>query len=236
MDNEETNTTAAPPSTPGPLLVFILGAPCSGKSTLSAALSTRHNLTPFSLGADLRSLVSPHPTGAALRIAPLFSAAELASFRAHLHTGTLGPAHLAARYVGARVFPAGCDPTRVRMVVDGFPRDAGRWGAFKGVVEPVWRPGEGGVLVVLDVERGVARERFVRRGRAGDVFERRFDEHVELVEGVVQAMGRDGVKVWRVRGGEELQAVVQRLGAFLGEEVGAEGGLEGTRLEASESP
>ena len=72
------------------------------------------------------------------------------------------------------------------------------------------------MLVVLDVEREVALERFVMRGRKGDVFERRFEEHERLVPEAVEVMGKDGVTIVHVDKEEDVQAVVERLGGYLG--------------------
>lgn len=194
------------------------GAPCSGKSTLCAALAAHYNLDHFSLGDELRSLVSATPSGHAARIKPLFSATELDVFRSNLYTGTLGPYHLTPKYVKERVFPAGCNPQNVRILIDGFPRDAQRWLPFKEFAKPFWTPSGRSVLVVLDVERDVALQRFVSRGRPGDVFERRFDEHAKLVPEIVEAMREDGVSVVVV-GKEQnggVEAVVDKLGGFLG--------------------
>ena len=73
------------------------------------------------------------------------------------------------------------------------------------------------MLVVLDVEREVALKRFVERGRNGDVFERRFEEHERLVLEIVEVMRKDGVTIVNVdKEEEDVQAVVERLGGYLG--------------------
>lgn len=73
------------------------------------------------------------------------------------------------------------------------------------------------MLVVLDVEREVALKRFVERGRNGDVFERRFEEHERLVPEIVEVMRKDGVTIVNVdKEEEDVQAVVERLGGYLG--------------------
>lgn len=72
------------------------------------------------------------------------------------------------------------------------------------------------MLVVLDVEREVALKRFVKRGRKGDVFERRFEEHERLVPEIVEVMRKDGVTIVNVDKEEDVQAVVERLGGYLG--------------------
>jgi hypothetical protein len=41
----------------------------------------------------------------------------------------------------------------------------------------------------------VARKRFTSRGRAADVFEKRFDDYIESIEPIVAAMEKDNVRV-----------------------------------------
>lgn len=192
------------------------GAPCSGKSTLCAALAKRYNLDHFSLGDELRSLVSEEPSGHAARIKTLFLDYELETFRNNLHAGTLGPVHLTPRYVQERVFATACDPENVRMLIDGFPRDAQRWTPFVEFAEPYWMPSRKSLLIVLGVEEEVARERFVRRGRPGDVFHRRFREHTEMITETVEAMEKDGLTICRLgKESKNLQAVVESLAQLL---------------------
>ncbi|KAF3052226.1 Diphthamide biosynthesis protein 1 [Didymella keratinophila] len=205
------NTTAvAGPS--GPLLVFVLGAPCSGKSTLCAALAKRYDVEHFSLGDELRPLVSDEPSSHAARIKNLLSVSELEIFRSNLHAGTLGPVHLTPKYVKERVFPTGCNPKDVRVLIDGFPRDSQRWVPFKEFAAPYWMPSKGSLLIVLDVDEEVVRERFLKRGRPGDVFDRRFREHTGMITEIVKAMEKDGLTICRVgKEGEDLQAVIKSL-------------------------
>ncbi|KZM18795.1 2-(3-amino-3-carboxypropyl)histidine synthase [Ascochyta rabiei] len=218
MDEDTVKTGTEQTTSPGPLLVFVLGAPCSGKSTLCAALAKRYNLAHLSLGDELRSLVSDTPSNPVSRIKHLFSDAELDTFRNNLSAGTLGPVHLTPKYVKERVFPASCEPENVRMLIDGFPRDSERWVPFKEFAKPVWAPSRTSVLIVLDVDKEVAWERFTRRGRAGDVFERRFEEHTRLVPSILEAMRKDEMIIFSVRKEENanVEATVDRLTGLLG--------------------
>ncbi|KAH9875214.1 hypothetical protein J1614_004705 [Plenodomus biglobosus] len=180
-----------------PLLIFVLGPPCAGKSTLCKAISTRYNLDHFSIGDEMRSLVSPTPTGHAAHIKPKFSASELDIFTRCVRAGTLGPVHHTPKYVKERIFPESTDPKDVKILIDGFPRQVERWEAFKDSVKDVWDP-ETGIALVLAVDRRVARERFVARGRDGDIFEKRFYDHEGTVEDIVKAMCNDGMGVFEL--------------------------------------
>lgn len=192
------------------------GAPCSGKSTLCAALAKRYNLDHFSIGAELRSLVSDQPTGHAARIKTLFSDSELGTFHSNLYANTLGPVHLTPKYVKGRIFPADCDPSNVRILIDGFPRDTQRWVPFKEFAKPYWTPSKKSLLIVLDVEEEVALERFTKRARPGDVFVRRFQDHTDLIAEVVKAMENDDMTIQRMgRGCEDLDVMVESLAELL---------------------
>lgn len=201
------------PPTPGALIIFLLGPPCAGKSIFSAHLTTTHSLTHLSLGAELRSLTSPIPTGPTALLKAHFTPSELALFTANVSAGTLAPPYLTPKYIRARIFPEGVDASSVRVLVDGFPRDVERWKVFKDVVEGVWKPGRGTLVLVLRIEREVARERFLRRGREGDVLEKRFDEYEREIGGIMEAMRRDGVGVVEVQGGEDVgvEEIVMQL-------------------------
>ncbi|KAF3046137.1 Diphthamide biosynthesis protein 1 [Didymella heteroderae] len=202
----------------GPLLVFrhLALANCSGKSTLCAALAERYSLDHFSLGDELRSLVSDKFPGHAARIKALLSDSELETFRSNLSAGTLGPVQLTSKYVKERVFPTGCDRKNVRILIDGFPRDAQRWAPFKEFAKPYWTPSRKSLLVVLHVEEEVASERFTNRGRPGDVFERRFREHAEMINRIVEALEKDDLTVCRLcQDDKNLETVVTSLANLL---------------------
>jgi UMP-CMP kinase len=66
---------------------------------------------------------------------------------------------------------------------------------LKDSVKESWTLNGSGFAIVLQVDREVARERFAARSRAGDVFEKRFDEHEEKIGAVVKAMRGDSMVV-----------------------------------------
>lgn len=203
-----------------PLLVFVLGAPCSGKSTLCTALSSIHDFTHFSLGAEIRQLTSTNPTGPAALIKPTFSADEIATYTENVKANTLAPMHLTPKYVKERIFGVGVQDMEAKkgVLIDGFPRDPGRWEYLTEIVKDKWIPKERGVVVVLHASREVTRERFEKRGRAGDEFRKRFDEHEEKIGEIVKTMRRDGVRVIEVdvRRGEETEGLVHRIEKMVG--------------------
>lgn len=103
------------------------------------------------------------------------------------------------------------------MLIDGFPRDAERWTPFKEFTKPYWAPSRKSVLVVLDVEKEVALKRFTERGRPGDVFEKRFNEHANNIGEVVEVMRKDGMTVCAVSKEEndDVQITVKKLSGLL---------------------
>ncbi|KAF1836020.1 hypothetical protein BDW02DRAFT_567475 [Decorospora gaudefroyi] len=158
-----------PKPTPTPLLIFILGPHCAGKTTLGTHLSTLYTLTHIALGRELRNLVSAQPSGPAARIASKLAPAVLLELREYVGAGTLAPSSPTPMYVKERVFPedVGGD---VRVLVDGFPRGVDRWTRFRECIgEEGWLPGRMWV-VVMGVDREVGYQRFLERGREGDVF------------------------------------------------------------------
>jgi UMP-CMP kinase len=161
--------------------------------------------------------VSEEPSGHAARIKAVFSDPELETFRSNLYVGTLGPVHLTPKYVKERVFPTGCDPTSVRILIDGFPRDAQRWVPFREFAKPYWMPSKESLLIVLDVEEEVALQRFTKRGRPGDVFDRRFREHTEMIAEIMDAMEKDDLTIRRMgKEREDLETMVESLAGLLG--------------------
>jgi adenylate kinase family enzyme len=124
-----------------------------------------------------------------------FTASELRVFAQNVMAGTLGPANQTPKYVKERIFPENVKPEDVRILVDGFPGGVDRWKTFKDSVQGRWQPDGKTWAIVMDVDKEVARERFTSQGRAGGVFEKRFDEHVGSIGPIVAAMKDDNVRV-----------------------------------------
>lgn len=194
--------TALEPSEQSPhLIVFVLGPPCAGKSTLCTTLVKQFKLDHFSIGDELRNLISPNPTGHAARIKNKLSVAELEDFATNVKAGTLAPSNVTPKYVKERIFPSGVVPPNLRLLIDGFPRGVDRWEAFKDIVKDIWQPNSSTWALLLCVDRAVARQRFLSRGRAGDVFDKRFVEHEDSIGNIVAAMKRDEVNVVEIHPG-----------------------------------
>ena len=58
------------------------------------------------------------------------------------------------------------DICSLRFLLDGFPRGLKRWLAFKEDVQELWRPHGRTWVVVMDVNRNLAQQRFVSRARS----------------------------------------------------------------------
>jgi thymidylate kinase len=86
-------------------------------------------------------------------------------------------------------------------------------------LEKWWSPfgKDRGFAVVLQVGREVARERFAAESRAGDVFEKRFDEHEEKIDAVMEAM-RDDSKIvveMSAEADDAVESIVWRLEGYI---------------------
>jgi len=178
-----------------PLLIFVLGPLCGGKSTICTILAKHFDLDHFSLGNELRNLVSSNSTGHPARIKCKLSVEELQDLAKNVEAGTLAPSNRTPKYVRERIFPDGIVPPNVRILIDGFPRGADRWETFKESVKDIWQPDGNTWVLALCTDREVARERFVSRGRAGDVFDKRYDSHEDSICEVIAAMEQDGMNV-----------------------------------------
>lgn len=196
MGNQESDHTV-PENVPtcSPLLIFVLGAPCAGKSTLRTLLARNYNLDHCSIGNELRNLVLKNPTGHPSRIKCKLSIEELEELSRNVEAGTLAPSSRTPKYMKERVFPEGANLDNVRILLDGFPRGVDCWEAFKEGVQELWRPDDETWVIVMDVDRSLAQQMFVSRGRAGDVFEKRFGNHMETIGLIVAAMEADDVNV-----------------------------------------
>lgn len=70
---------------------------------------------------------------------------------------------------------------------------------------------------MLQVGKEVARERFAARRRAGDLFEKRFDEHEEKIDAVMQVMRDDSMIVIEVEAeaDDAVAGIVWRLEGYI---------------------
>jgi UMP-CMP kinase len=143
----------------------------------------------------MRQLIANTPTGPAALIKPTLTRDEIFIFTQTVRENTLAPMTLTSKYVKERVFGVGARPDLAGTLVDGFPRDAARWEYFKEIVQESWTPSESSIVIVLHARRGLSRERFEKRGRAGDSFDKRFDQHEEGVGLIVEGMRQDGLTV-----------------------------------------
>jgi UMP-CMP kinase len=199
---------------PAPLYAFTdssAGAPCSGKSTLCTELAKRYKLDHFSIGNKIRELIKPDPTGPSALIKPTLTADEIASYTRHVMGNTLAPPYQTPKYVKERIFGAGAPHGDTRVLIDGFPRDVERWPYFKEAVKGYWTPSTGASVIVLHADREVIRQRFEKRSRAGDEFDKRLDEHEEKIRQIVEAMRQDGLTIVELSASETKDTLMKRL-------------------------
>jgi UMP-CMP kinase len=188
-----------------------VGVPCSGKSTLCTELARRYNLDHFSIGNEIRELIKPNPTGPAALIKPTLTADEITVYTRSVTENTLAPPNQTPKYVRERIFGVGAQPGDTRVLIDGFPRDVERWPYFKEAVKEYWTPGVGASVIVLHADREVIRQRFEKRGRKGDEFDKRFNEHQEKIGQIVEAMRQDGLTVVELSANEGKDTLIECL-------------------------
>ena len=70
-------------------------------------------------------------------------------------------------------------------------------------MKDIWQPDSSTWTLLLCVDRAVARQRFLSRGRAGNVFDKRFDDHENSIDNIVAAMKQDGVNVVEIHPGPD---------------------------------
>ncbi|KAH4054290.1 hypothetical protein HBH49_078240 [Parastagonospora nodorum] len=195
-------------------------APCSGKSTLCTSLADRYGLDHFSIGNEMREFIKAEPTGPAALIKATFTADEIATYTRNVKANTLAPVNLTPKYVKERIFGVGARPGIVCVLIDGFPRDAARWPYFKDAIGQHWTPSEKAVLIVLHASRETTKERFEKRGRAGDEFDKRFDEHEKSIDPIIEVMKSDGLTMIELsvnhgRSAEELIDDFEQMPAWI---------------------
>jgi UMP-CMP kinase len=154
----------------------------------------------------MRQLITSTPTGTAALMKTTLTANEMAILTQTVTANTLAPMALAAKYVKERVFGVGALPGIARTLIDGFPRDVARWQQFKEIVQQSWTPSALSVVIILHTSRKLTLERFEKRGRAGDSFDKRFDQHEEQIGPIVEAMRQDGLTMIEISADHEKTA------------------------------
>jgi UMP-CMP kinase len=146
----------------------------------------------------MRELIKANPTGPPALIKATLTAEEIATYTRNVMANSLAPVNYTPKYVKERIFGVGAQPGDVRVLIDGFPRDVARWPYFKDAVEEFWTPSLRSPVIVLNADREVLRERFEKRGRAGDEFDKRFDEHNENIGPIVETMRQGGMIIFEL--------------------------------------
>jgi UMP-CMP kinase len=158
------------------------------------------------MGNEMRQLITSTPTGTAALMKTTLTANEMAILTQTVTANTLAPMALAAKYVKERVFGVGALPGIARTLIDGFPRDVARWQQFKEIVQQSWTPSALSVVIISHASRKLTLKRFEKRGRAGDSFDKRFDQHEEQIGPIVEAMRQDGLTMIEISANHEKTA------------------------------
>ncbi|KAM0338874.1 hypothetical protein ACHAPU_011156 [Fusarium lateritium] len=179
-------------------IVFVIGAPGAGKSTLSTYLAQTYNLHHYSVGDALRAWMRQNPTTEL--------AVEIQSKL--INQGFVSSDTLNTFIYGEIFHIVKNNPGTAGILVDGFPRYIdqleafGQWpfqdtlplahGAHNGLIKP-------DVVLAFEVTKQNAKQRYLGRARdtndSEDKFERRFAEYrVETVP-VKEAYQEQGIVI-----------------------------------------
>jgi adenylate kinase family enzyme len=159
----------------------------------------------------MRELIKDNSTGPAALIKATLTADEIATYTRNVKANRLAPVKYTPTYVKERIFGVGARPGTIRVLIDGFPRDVARWLYFKEAVKEFWTPSLRVSVIILYADREVLRERFEKRKRTGDEFDKRFDEHEEKIGPIVEAMKQDGMEVIELSANDGLDVLLKRI-------------------------
>jgi len=166
-------------------VIFVLGAPGAGKSTLSALLTENFPVQHISVGDLLRHIIkndTTHPQAGAL--ASMLNKQELIDAKVLVPILRNELEELGSREQGRRV-----------MLVDGFPRNLAQRREFEeAVAEPI-------LVLFFNCPKEIAKQRYLTRnleGREADdeaMFEKRYKEYVQENEEIVREYQERGLLV-----------------------------------------
>ncbi|POS79213.1 adenylate kinase [Diaporthe helianthi] len=170
------NSTSTSPKGQKFAVVFVLGAPGSGKGTICSALARKHSLLHFSVGDNLRTWMRENSgTPLAARIQ------EKLDHQGFLTSSELNP--LLGHAIEDAIRQGGLNG----ILIDGFPRCAEQlesWAQWpfqeKLLLEGSAKPD---AVILINVTGDNAKARYLARGRdrndSAVKFERRYDEYLK---------------------------------------------------------
>lgn len=158
-------------------IIFILGAPGSGKGTLCKLISSKASYYHLSVGDFLRDFVNTTPTeqhGAY---------GYIETIKSHLESHTLVPPKAIVnllRWKLSRLREEGFE----KVLLDGFPRDRDSAELFLEVV------GKPETVLLFECPKEICKERFLVRAREKsdtvEVFDKRFAEYESNMRGILE--------------------------------------------------
>jgi adenylate kinase family enzyme len=159
-------------------ILFLLGAPGAGKSTLAKKLSELHNWRHLNVGDLLRE--------AASGTSPLVTADQSRELENLLLVGDrIAPSEITATLLNSaleRCWSTSTSSDQRTVIVDGFPRNHENWQAFETSVQRTLTAYPCFVLLWLDLPFSVALRRAQQRHRNDDLtptLKRRFKVYVQ---------------------------------------------------------
>ncbi|KAF2262330.1 P-loop containing nucleoside triphosphate hydrolase protein [Lojkania enalia] len=223
-DNKATQNLLQQASPPLELvLVFILGPPAAGKSTLCRKLGEKYLFNYVGVGNELRDLTANSESA---RARVNLADQDIQIIKYNLENGLLVPRDILCKYLEQRIFrrndmlESGSSPGVV--LVDGFPRDATQWETFKTAVQTNWKSNNRSGVISIHCNKDIARKWFISRARGDDDatrFEQRFCEYEKNKQDIDNAIARDNLSCWSIaiddeRNFEKLHEEAKKLEAW----------------------
>lgn len=148
-------------------LVFVLGAPGAGKSTLAARLARRYRWRHLSVGELLRQ------AAAAAENCHWITPSQSRELKTLLASGDrIAPSDVTVRLL-TDALPLGstvlATAATERVVIDGFPRNQENWETFKTIIQAARTTTISYAFIWLELPFAIARERALKRHRDDDL-------------------------------------------------------------------
>ncbi|PNS14671.1 Uridylate kinase isoform B [Sphaceloma murrayae] len=162
-------------------LIFVIGAPGSGKGTLCSRLALENDFVHLSVGDLLRQASSAGSEVLDQTVVECVRKAEL------IPAKTL--AKVLATHVGR-----GKENRQCRFIVDGFPRDIDQIKAVEDII------GKPKLVLFFDCPKAEANQRYLTRNIEGrddtsDLFEKRYSEFEEKNGPIVEHYRKEGALI-----------------------------------------
>lgn len=192
--------------------LLLTGPPCAGKSILCRNLAFAYDFHHVAVDDELCDLANLTPSGPAALVLPYhYPDKFILHLRSRLRAGLQLGTDMPAEYILRQALLANDDPSKVRLVIEGYPFSVPDWHAFrKWLCGPhkYREPNEKTAVIVLHAKKEIAYSRFLDQGGEEEFFEERWAEHENYIGGILQEMHfehiRRGVQLVQIQEKENV--------------------------------